>query len=57
MTEVDELLTEGQARQIITDVVQRLNALGLGLKFLIRQVRKAQSHCLAYLREISCQLE
>ena len=56
MTEAGELLTEGQARQIIADVVQRLNALDLGLKSLIKQVRKAQSHCLAYLREISCQL-
>ena len=55
MTEAGELLTEGQARQIIIDVVQRLNALDLGLKSLIKQVRKAQSHCLAYLREISYQ--
>ena len=56
MMEADEFLTEGQAQQIIADVVQRLNALDLGLKSLIKQVRKAQSHCLAYLREISCQL-
>ena len=39
MMEAGELLTEGQARQIIADVV--LNALGLGLKSLIKQVRKA----------------
>ena len=55
MMEADEFLTEGQARQIIADVVHRLNALDLGLKSLIKQVCKTQSHCLAYLREISYQ--
>ena len=53
-----DLLTDRQARQIIADVVQRLSALEavLGLKSLIKQVRNAQNHCLAYLREISYQL-
>ena len=58
MTEAGDLLTERQARQIIADVVQRFSALEavLGLKSLIKQVRNAQDHCLAYQREISYQL-
>jgi hypothetical protein len=58
MTEAGDLLTERQARQIIADVVQRFSALEavLGLKSLMKQVRNAQDHCLAYLREISYQL-
>jgi len=58
MTEDGDLLTERQARQIIADVVQRFSALEavLGLKSLMKQVRHAQDHCLAYLREISYQL-
>jgi len=52
------LLTEKQAKHIIADVIHRLNALChvFGLTDLIKRVRKAQIHCLTYLREISHQL-
>lgn len=58
MTQAGNLLTKRQAKQIIVDVVQRLSALEdvLGLTSLIKQVRNAQGHCLAYLQEISYQL-
>ena len=51
-------LTEKLAKRILADVIQRLSPLadGLGLADLQKQVRKAQSHCLAYIREISYQL-
>ena len=58
MIDDGRLLTEKQAKRILADVIQRLSPLadGLGLADLQKQVRKAQSHCLAYLREISYQL-
>ena len=58
MIDDGQLLTEKQAKRILADVIQRLTPLAdrLGLVDLIKQVRKAQTHCLAYLREISYQL-
>jgi hypothetical protein len=58
MTKEGYLLTERQAKQILADVAQRLSVLEdvLDVKLLIKQVQKAQNHCLAYLREISYQL-
>ena len=58
MTDKGRLLTEKQAKRILAEVIQRLSPLvdALGLADLIKQVRKAQTHCLAYLQEISYQL-
>ena len=52
------LLTEKQAKLILTEVRSRLSSLvdAFGLADLQKQVRNAQTHCLSYLREISCQL-
>ena len=52
------LLTEKQAKRILAEVIQRLSPLAdrLGLADLIKQIRNAQDHCLAYLREIAYQL-
>ena len=52
------LLTEKQAKLILTEVRSRLSSLvdAFGLADLIKQVRNAQTHCLSYIREISCQL-
>lgn len=52
------LLTEREAKRILVDVIQRLSALGdvFALESLIKQVRKAQIHCLEYLKEISHRL-
>ena len=52
------LLTEKQAKLILAEVRRRLSSLvdALGLADLIKQVQKAQTHCLSYLREISYQL-
>ena len=50
------LLTEKQAKLILTEVRSRLSSLvdAFGLADLIKQVRNAQTHCLSYIREISC---
>ena len=52
------LLTEKQAKLILTEVRSRLSSLvdAFGLADPQKQVRNAQTHCLSYLREISCQL-
>ena len=52
------LLTEKQAKLILTEVRSRLSSLvdAFGLADLIKQVRNAQTHCLSYLREISHKL-
>jgi hypothetical protein len=58
ITDDGHLLTEGEAKHILADVVQRLNALSsvLALESLIKQVRKARQHCLTYLKEMSYRL-
>lgn len=58
MTDEGRLLTEKQAKLILAQVIQRLSPLGdaLELANLVKQVRKAQTHCLTYQREISYQL-
>ena len=52
------LLTEKQAKRILTEVRSRLSSLvdAFGLADLIKQVRNAQTHCLSYIREISRKL-
>ena len=52
------LLTEKQAKLILTEVRSRLSSLvdAFGLADLIKQVRNAQTHCLSYIREISRKL-
>lgn len=58
VTDDGRLLTEKEAKRILADVVQRLNALSsvFALESLIKQVRKAQVHCLTYLKDISHRL-
>ena len=58
MMDNGRLLTEKQAKRILAEVRSRLSPLvdDLGLAELIKQVRKAQTHCLTYIREISHKL-
>ena len=58
MMDNGRLLTEKQAKLILAEVRSRLSPLvdALGLAELIKQVRKAQTHCLTYIREISRKL-
>ena len=58
MMDNGRLLTEKQAKRILAEVRSRLSPLvdDLGLAELIKQVRKAQTHCLTYIREISRKL-